>query len=222
MSDPLVEEGDQQFVLYGIGWDQYVTIDDALPDGRGPRMIYVDGCLTFLKVSGRHKWFAYHLDAIITSVALVCGIEQEIGGSATYRLESEQVGLEGDRTYYFGRNAKIMRGPIDIDLTTQPPPDLAIEVEVTHPADQAIAAYARIGVPEVWHHDAQRGKLTFLVLGKDRSYRSAGRSRSLPKLTTQDVLSQLRLAEDSRSFTRWSAQLPEWVRTTILPRSVEG
>jgi Uma2 family endonuclease len=222
MAEPLVGEDDQHFVLYGIGWDQYVKINDAFPESRNPRMIYIDRCLTFLELSSRHKWLAYHLDAIIKAVAFGCGIEQEMAGSATFRLESEQVGLEGDRTYYFGHHAKIMSGPIDIDLTTQPPPDLAIEVEVGHPADMAIATYARIGVPEVWRQDARRGTLTFLVLGQDREYQSAARSRSLPHLMPKDVLDQLRLAEESRSTSRWCAQLPEWVRTTILPRMLEG
>ena len=39
-------------------------------------------------------------------------------------------GLEGDRTFYLGDNAELMRGHQDIDLDVQPAPDLAIEVEV--------------------------------------------------------------------------------------------
>ena len=67
-----------------------------------------------------------------------------------------------------------MSGPINIDLATQPPPDLAIEVEVGNPADKAIATYARIGVPEVWRLDVRRTTVTFLLLGEDGAYHPAG------------------------------------------------
>jgi Uma2 family endonuclease len=213
---------EQHLVLYGIDWDQYVTINDALPDRRGVRMIYIDGSLTILTLSRRHDWHVSYLDKIVVAVAFGCGIEQEMAGSVTFRLASEKVGVEGDRTYYFGANAEIMNGPIDIDLATQPPPDLAIEVELTHSAKKAIATYARIGVPEVWRYDVRKASLTFLILGQDRVYHPAARSLSLPLLMPEDVLGQLLLADESNSFSRWFAQLPEWVRTTILPRAIEG
>lgn len=216
------ETGGQHLVLDGIDWDQYVTINDALPDRSGLRMIYIDGSLTFLTLSRRHDWLEDCLDKIVMVVALHCGIEQEVAGSATFRLEAEKVGVEGDRTYYFGPHAEIMRGPVDIDLSTQPPPDLAIEVEVTHHADKAIASYARIGVPEVWRYDARRKTLDFLVLGQDGSYQVATHSRSLPLLKPEDVLGQMKLAEEMGSFSRWFNQLNEWARLTILRRIAEG
>ena len=222
LAEPDLFEGEQSLILYGVEWDQYVTFNDAFPERRGLRMIYIDGSLTLLTLSRRLDWFADYLDSIIKAAALGCGIEMEIAGSATFRIEGEKVGVEGDRTYYFGHNAEIMSGPIDIDLTTQPPPDLAIEVEVTHAAKKAIATYARLKVPEVWRFDARRRTLAFLVLGEDGSYRPSPRSRNLPLLTPEDALAQLKLAEEINSFSRWSAQLNEWVRLTLLPRAEGG
>jgi Uma2 family endonuclease len=222
LAEPDPFPGEQGLVLTGIEWDQYVKINDALPDRRGVRMIFIDGSLTLLTPSRGHERFSDELDSVIKAVALGRGIEWEVAGSATFRLEAKEAGVEGDRTYYFGPNAAIMAGPIDIDLTTQPPPDLAIEVEVTHPSDKAIATYARIGVPEVWRYHARRRTLAFLVLCEDGSYRPAARSRNLPLLTPEDVLGQLRLADEIRVFSRWYAQLTEWVRVTLPPRGVEG
>jgi Uma2 family endonuclease len=222
LAEPDLFPGEQGLVLAGIEWDQYVKINDALPDRRGVRMIYIDGSLTFLTPSFGHERYSDELDSIIKAVALGCGIDWEIAGQATFRLEAKQAGVEGDRTYFFGANAAIMGAQGEIDLTTQPPPDLAIEVEVTHPADQAIATYARIGVPEVWRYHARRRTLAFLVLGEDGSYRPAARSRNLPLLAPEDVLGQLRLAEGIRVFSRWYAQLTEWVRLTLLPRAGGG
>ena len=216
------DTSEQHFVLDGVEWDQYVTVNDAFPDRRGLRMIYIDGSLTFLTVSRRHDWHTDYLDSIIKAVAIGCGIEMDVAGSATLRAEESKAGVEGDRTYYFGDHVRIMSGPLNIDLLSQPPPDLAIEVEVTHNADKAITAYARIGVSEVWRFHVRRWTLTFLVLGEDGVYQPAAHSRNLPVLGLADVLDQLRLAQESGSFTRWSAQLPEWVRTTLVPRMDAG
>ncbi len=217
-----IEEGEQRLVLSGIGWDQYVTINDAFPERRGLRMIYIDGSLTFLTLSLRHDWRAECLGMIVTSVAFGCGMEWEVAGSATFRLQELNVGVEGDRTYYFGAHAERMRGPQDIDLTTQPPPDLAIEVEVTHPATHSMAVYGRLGVPEVWRLDARRRTLAFLVLGEGGAYHPAARSRGLPLLGPEDVLDQLRLAEELGLSSRWFAQLTNWIRDTLLPRAGGG
>ena len=216
------EAGEQHFILYGVDWDQYVRINDTFPDRAGLRMIYIDGSLTFLTLSRRHDWFEDYVDKIVMAVAIQRGIEYAVAGSATFRAEGQKVGVEGDLTYYFGPHAELMAGPIDIDLTSQPPPDLAIEVEVHHPADKAVATYARLGVPEVWRFNVRRRTVVFLILGEDGAYHPTARSRGLPPLGPEDVLDQLRLAEEIGSLPRWFAQLNEWVRTTIVPRMTEG
>jgi len=215
---PVVEEAEQRLDLPGIGWDRYITISDALPERRGVRLFYLDGSLTFLTLSRRHDWFVDQLDMILKEVALACDVAFDIAGSATLRREDREAGLEGDRTYYFGANAALMGGPIDIDLTTQPPPDLAIEVEVSHPADKAMRIYARLGVPEVWRVDARRGTVGFWTLADDGGYRPASRSRGLPMLGPEDVLAQLHLADEIKQYNRWHAQLTRWVRDVIVPR----
>ncbi len=215
---PRLEEAEQRLDLGGIGWDRYVTISDALPERRGVRLAYLDGSLTFLTLSRRHDWFVDQLDTIVKVVALACDISLDVAGSATLRREDRGAGVEGDRTYYLGASAELMGGPIDIDLTTQPPPDLAIEVEVTHPADKVMRIYARLGIPEVWRIDAGRETVGFWVLDEGGAYQPAARSRGLPILGPEDVLAQLYLADEFRSFNRWHAQLTQWVRDVILPR----
>jgi Uma2 family endonuclease len=216
------ETGEQHLVLHGVEWDQYVTINDALAERRGVRMIYVDGSLMIVTLSHHHDWFIDLFDAIVKAVALGSGVKFQVVGSATLRLPSENVGVEADRAYDFGENAVTLRGPVEIDLATQPPPDLAIEVEVTHSATRAIDVHARIGVPEVWRYDARRGTLTFLELGEGRVYQPRPRSRNLPELAPEDVVAQLRLAEAAESTSSWYAQLPEWVRTTVVARGMTG
>ncbi len=97
-------------------------------------------------------------------------------------------GVEGDKTFYFGEHARTMKGPKDIDLDVQPPPDLAIEVEVTHSADDAVIGWGRLGVPEVWRFDPIALRMLFLVSSPERHLRprsiAAWPSRCSPPMTS--------------------------------------
>jgi len=212
-----VAEDEPCLVLGGIAWWQYEAIADAFP-GRSPlRITYLDGRLTLLSPRRRHDWNELYLDRLVEAVALGFGIEWEPSGHSTYRREDVQGGVEGDLTYYFGEHAVVMRGPVDVDLSIQPPPDLAVEVELTHPADDSIQVWGRLGVPEVWHLRVDRETLTFGVRQEDGTYSPVPRSAAFPELEPADVLIQLRLASEL-GRSRWVAQLDGWVRTVLLPR----
>ena len=111
-----------------------------------------------------------------------------------------------------------MRGPVDVDLSTQPPPDLAIEVEVTHRADDSDRGLGPARRPRglaVRTWTARRSSSA--VRQADGTYAPVPRSLAFPELEPADVLSQLRLAAELGS-SRWSAQLDDWVRDVLLPR----
>jgi Uma2 family endonuclease len=220
LAAPNVVGQEQAFALHGLRWGQYVTIADALPERRDLRITFVDGRLTFLTTSRRHDWFAECLGELVVEVARCLGIRCEPAGSATFRLEELGVGVEGDKTFYFGANADRMRGPQDIDLSTQPPPDLAIEVEVTHPAGDAMLVYGRLRVPEVWRFDVGRETVGFWLRREDGSYATSPRSAVFPVLEPKDVLDQLRLAQEL-GWSDWSDRLGDWVRNTLVPRNVD-
>lgn len=216
------DQDEQRLVLHGIDWANYVTIGDVLGERAGARLIFLDGRLTFLTKSHRHEWFAGCLDHLVVAVALACEVFCEPAGETTFRREDSGAGVEGDRTYYLGPNAEVMRGPLqEIDLTTQPPPDLAVEVEVTHPADEAMRTYGRLGVPEVWRFDVDRGTVGFWLRREDGTYFASSRSLALPALHVDDVRDQMDLAGDL-GFTRWKKQLDGWLLDVIVPRLGDG
>jgi Uma2 family endonuclease len=197
------------YVLRGIDYEGYVAINDAIREDHPVRVIYVDRRLTFLTASRRHEWYARRLAELVKAVASAAGVGWEDAGSATFRRREKEIGVEGDETFYFRAHAEQMRGSVNIDLSIQPPPDLAIEVEVSHPANDAMLVYGRLGVPEVWRLDVDAWRLSFCLRREDGSYE------------VSDILDQLQLA-DALGADQWFLQLPEWVRTTILPRMAEG
>jgi Uma2 family endonuclease len=217
MTAPSTVEQEQRLVVGTMTWRQYEAALGAFQEQAGLRITFIEGRLTLLSPTRRHDWHAKALGRLVEAVANGLGIEWETAGHATYRRKDIEVGVEGDDTYYFGAHAELMRGPRDIDLATQPPPDLAIEVEVTHPADDAVAVWARLGVPEVWRLNTERWELTFGLRQDDGTYAPSPRSAGLPELEPGDVLAQLKLAEQLGS-SRWYAQLDGWVRGTLLTR----
>lgn len=220
LAAPKAPAQEQSLILPGIRWQQYVTIADALPERHGLKLVFVDGRLTFLTTSRKHDYLAERLGNLVQTVANGLGIVWEDSGQATYRREDVGAGVEPDRAFYFGEHAVLMRGPQNIDLATQPPPDLTIEVEVTHPADEAMKAYRLLGVPEVWRLDVGRWSLGFWALGDDGRYAPRPRSLALPPLEPNDVLDQLRLAEEIGA-SAWLARLGDWVQNTLVPRNVD-
>jgi Uma2 family endonuclease len=103
----------------------------------------------------------------------------------------------------------------------QPPPDLAIEVEVSHSADMALIAWGRLGVPEVWRFQPRSAQFAICVLQGDGSYAQAERSALFPALSSADILAQLARANELGA-DRWNEQLEAWVRDVVLPKSTGG
>ncbi len=63
-------------------------------------------------------------------------------------------GLEPDECFYIQHELQ-MRDKDEVDLKQDPPPDLVVEVDITHhPIDRA-AIYAMLGVPEIWRYDGR-------------------------------------------------------------------
>ncbi len=77
-------------------------------------------------------------------------------GSTTFRRKPKAAGLEPDPCFYIGENAQRVRTCLEqMDLEVYPPPDLAIESDVT--SKTTMEAYAALEMPEVWIYD--KGKL---------------------------------------------------------------
>jgi Uma2 family endonuclease len=216
-----VQQRDEAVTIRVRDYQAYATISDALDERPGARLIYCDGGLTFLGTSRLHDRYGERLVNLIQNLANSFEITWEDAGRATFRREDMDVGLEGDGTFYFDEHAEIMKGPVNIDLSVQPPPDLAFEIEVSRSADKARMVYGRLGVPEVWRFDAEAWTLGFWQRCEDGTYAEAPRSRFLPMIDAADILAQLRLSDELGS-SAWYRQLMDWIRDVLVPRQAGG
>ena len=110
-------------------------------------------------------------------------------------------------------------------MTVVPPPDLAIEIDITRSSVDKLAVYAALGVAEVWLHDGEH--LTIHVREPDGSgYRQVDRSAAVPELPVDgfaEFLARRRRDSDTaitRAFRRW---FRDRLRSRcLLPRTVAG
>ncbi|MDR3639171.1 MAG: Uma2 family endonuclease [Isosphaeraceae bacterium] len=211
------EPTEQSVVLHAVDWTAYCAIDDVLGNRHDVRVVYHEGKLVLMTKSRRHEWYADRIEELFKAAANGLGILWESAGETTLRREGLSAGVEPDAAFYVGAHAQLMRGPTNVDLEVQPPPDVTIEVELTHSAEQAMAVYSKLGVPEVWRFDAGTGAIAFWVRAHDGAYAVSPTSRAIHELTVEDVRDQLRAAEET-SVAQWFAALPGWVETTLRPR----
>ncbi len=101
------------------------------------------------------------LGRLITVLTDELGLEIRGLGSTTWRLKPKAAGKEADECFYI-QNEAVVRDKLRIDLNTDPPPDLAIEIDISSSSIDKMAIYAGLKIPEVWRfNDA---KLTIHVL----------------------------------------------------------
>jgi Uma2 family endonuclease len=129
-------------------------------------------------------------------------------GSSTFRREDVAAGLEPDECYYLQNSARV-QGMKRFDPLIYPPPDLAIEIDITSRSIPRQPIYAALGVPELWRFDGSR--LTILLL-QSGSYRTTDRSPSFPFLQIDRFAGFVRrmLDEPPTSVVR---EFRGWVQT---------
>jgi Uma2 family endonuclease len=102
----------------------------------------------------------------------------------------------------------------DLDLKKDPPPDLAVEVDVTHHLIDRLKVYAGLGVPEVWVCRFDRVRCMHLSKGR---YREAERSFAFPFLRPSELERFLAMRNTTDETTLMRA-FAEWVRKSITKR----
>ena len=201
----------QRFVVDGQSWSDYTRWLQLFDERSGVRITYDRGVLEVVTLTHEHERGAHILSLLINVWAEERDVAVRGGGSTTFRRRDAQRGLEPDRCFWIANQARV-RGRVRIDLRRDPPPDLVIEIDVTHSSVPRMPIYAALGVPEVWR--LRRGTLSFNVLQPDGSYAAAPMSRALPPLRPDDLTPLLTASEqldDSavlRRFRQWVRKLP--------------
>ncbi len=144
----VVSDTEQRFVMQHASWATYQTLRKTFED-QPIRLTFDRGRLELMSPSGPHERIKKLLDRLLIGAAEELEIEVRSQGSTTFGREDLDRGLEPDECYYIEHEADV-RDHDEPDTSCDPPPDLAIEIEVSRSALNRMGIYAALGVPEVW------------------------------------------------------------------------
>jgi Uma2 family endonuclease len=179
---------EQRFLLRNLDWSSYQAIANALGESH-VRLTYDQGNLELMTLSHTHERWITLLDLFVVVLTEEMNMPRQDGGSTTFDRADLDRGLEPDRCYYL-EHEPLVREKDQIDLTVDPPPDLALEIEISRSALNRMGIYAAMRVPEVWRFDGTT--LRVFQLTAEGTYVAADRSRHFPLLPLTQVEAFLR------------------------------
>lgn len=202
---PLTDQ--QHIVLNDVSWGFYEQLLREIGE-RAIRVTYDDGWMEIMSPPPRHERWKTRIGRMIEIISLELDIPVDTLGSTTFKREDRKKGLEPDECYYV-QNEPAIRGKDELDLAVDPPPDLAVEVDITSRSIPREPIYAALGVPELWRFDE---RLFVLRLHANGKYYPAERSEVFPFLPMKQFEAfLLRLKDEEQN--RVLREFRDWVNT---------
>ncbi|MBE9192523.1 Uma2 family endonuclease [Gloeocapsopsis crepidinum LEGE 06123] len=196
----------QHVLLHEVSWQEFELILDELGEHRSARVAYDNGTLEIMTPLPEHEAIKEIIGDLVKALLEELDIEFLTLGSTTYKNQAMLKGIEPDQCFYI-QNELAIRGKKRLDLTVDPPPDLALEIDITSRTHPNI--YQALGVPELWRFE--QGKLQINLLQADK-YVVSTNSLIFPKIPLVEAIPQY--LEQSRTAGRNTTMkaFRQWVR----------
>ncbi|AFZ07725.1 protein of unknown function DUF820 [Oscillatoria nigro-viridis PCC 7112] len=163
-----------------ITWLEFESILQELGEKRRTRIAYSNSTLEIMVPLPEHERPKDLISDIVKILLKSAGRRYEPFGSTTFKGEGA-AGVEPDACFYILNYQRMIgRRRLQPDA---PPPDLAIETDVT--SKTTIDAYKIIGVPEVWVYDS--GRLRIYLL-QDGEYVESDISPNFPEIAIAQLI----------------------------------
>ena len=216
-TDTLAPIGTERRVLVGstrlvapdVDWSVYETWVDSLPERSPIRMAFDGSNLEIMTKSRDHEKYRQLLGYAVFEIAKVLDLPLGSYGEMTWKRPAIGRGIEADQCYYVELQKIEAAAKIKGKHAARrmPPPDLAIEIDISPPEVDRPGIYAAMKVAELWRFDG--AKVVIERLGRDGRYRPAPASRLLK--VRADELTHWLSVEDTRNETRWAKRLAAWL-----------
>lgn len=197
----------QRIILTDVNWSNFEEILQELGEKRASKVAYFQNKLEIRMPLPEHEFDKEILGDMVKILLEELEVERECYGSTTFKRKDMEAGIEPDNCFYI-QNYRLMIGKRRLDLTVDPPPDLAIEVDVT--SKTQLSAYEALGVAELWLFS--QGSLRINVL-QGGQYVESSFSPIFPNLPIIEGVSQfveMSLKQGSsaalRAFRKWARE----------------
>ena len=128
---PPISPSFEHIVLEDISWEFYELLLREIGDNH-VLVTYDEGRMEIMSPLPKHELSGHWIGRLIELMCFERGIHIRELGSTTFRDQLKKIGLEPDECYYVQHVDDIhdIDGPFD--PAVYPPPDIAIEIDITH------------------------------------------------------------------------------------------
>jgi Uma2 family endonuclease len=211
LTSAIEEIAGSHLVLNDISWETYEKLLDLFAEHPKLRMTYYKGTLELMTPLSDHERFSWTIGRLVAVLSEELGLEILGVKSTTWRSEPKAVGKEADESFYI-QNEVAVRSKLKIDLTVDPPPDLAIEIDTTHSSIDKMAVYTELKVPEVWRYN--NGTISINIL-TDKGYVESETSLAFGSFPVKELPKFMQLDPEKGENARMR-EFREWVRSKII------
>jgi Uma2 family endonuclease len=198
-------------ILRNVSWEEYETLLEDVGVAPSLRIAFDQGTLQIMTLSPEHENTVSFFDRLIDRLSAKLRIRILSFGSNTIKRRDKLRGVEPDACYYV-QSAALLGPKRNLDFTKDPPPDIAVEIDVHHESLAKFSLYAGLGVRELWHFD---GASLSMYRLEGRQYVSISSSVALPMLDPTTLTRFLNLLAQKDQYDVLAA-FDEWLDS--LPR----
>ncbi len=178
-------------IFHDVSWDEYELLVEELWGIRSVQISYDKGAMELMAISAEHDYFGLCLHNLIRFATFRLKIQLRSFGHATMKKSKVLAGKEPDGCYYV-KSLRLIGSRIQLDFEHDPPPDIALEIDLSTNTIPKLPIYQRLGVAEVWLYDGD--EITIYRLGA-LGYESIPQSQELPCFTSKLLTEFLRDSE---------------------------
>ena len=174
--EKIVVKPGHQLLLQDISWSDFESILEDLGEHRSSRISYSNGVMEIMVPLPEHEKHKEIIGEIVRILLDKLSIDFEGLGSTTFKNVPMAQAVEADTCFYI-KNYRAVIGKDRLDLTIDPPPDLAIEIDITNRT--RLDNYLLLKVPELWRY-SRTGLQIYLLQGD--SYTESLTSPNFPNI----------------------------------------
>ncbi len=203
----VVAPPEKRLTLYDVSWDTYEKLLEAFGEHRAVRLTYDQEVLEFMVPLEEHEHPSDLIGVFIRTLVEELGWNLKSLASTTLKREDLKKGAEPDKCYYI-QNESLVRGRT-VNLDRDPPPDLVVEVDITHTDIDKNDLYAQMGIPEFWRYDGKILKIYQLQQEKYQQLATSPTFSWVQKEVFYRFLEQCKTqgeAQANREFRIWVQQ----------------
>ncbi len=192
-------------VLKNISWQTFKSMLADMGSERNTRLAYDNGIVEIMSPHMPHENPNRLIEVFVGVLCEELGLEIKRTGSLTLTRDDLEKGGEPDSSYYI-QNESLVRDKENIDLATDPPPDLVLEVEYSRSAVNKLTLYASMGIPEFWRYN---GSVLRVYILSDQKYSEVQASPTFAPVPVKEIPQFIQAARKNgeiattRAFRTW-------------------